>query len=148
MDTAKHNHSLSIHTQLKNETEPDYTDVVDRILMVTAADIVQPLLPFTMLPVLFMAVQTALTYSTVDFLSAASLVIGVKYWYHCPPHDPSPFVPFIAAVLAFAMRMYAAFQDNGQDGSSVYAMGQTDDTEDEQKIALKPSGATADDAKV
>jgi hypothetical protein len=149
MDTAQHNYSLAKENrQIQNETRPEYTDVVDRILMVTSVDIVLPLLPFTMLPALFMAVQTALTYSTVDFLSAASLVIGIKYWYHSPPHDPSPFIPFIAAMLAFGMRVYAAFQDNGNDGSSVYAMSQVEDTDEEQKIALKSSVDATDDAKV
>lgn len=120
-------------------------DVVDRILMVTSMDIAQPLLPFTMLPALFMAVQTALDYSIVDFLSAFSVVIAVKYLCHSPPHDPAPYMPCIAAALALALRMYASFQDNhGEPERSAYTseeLSVVSKDEDEEEEECNVHGA-------
>ena len=91
-------------------------DVVERIVLVTAADIAMPLLPLTMLPVLFMAVQTALLYATVDFLSAAAVIAAAKHLcHHYAGAGSTGFAwPLVAAALAFAARIYASLQEGGR----------------------------------
>jgi len=90
--------------------------VVERIALVTAADIAMPLLPLTMLPALCMAVQTALLYATVDFLSAAAVVAAAKHLCHRYAGAGSTGFawPLLAAALAFAARIYASFQVGGR----------------------------------
>ena len=57
-------------------------DLVDTILLVTAADVAMPLLPVTMLCAIFMAVQCALHYDTSEFLAPLSVVVGAKTLLH------------------------------------------------------------------
>lgn len=111
--------------------------MVDRIMLVTASDIALPLLPFTMLPALFMTVQTVLLYSTADFLSAASLVIAVKYFYHSPSRDAHPFIPCITAGLAFAFRVYAACNDKDAAATSIYSAEMDEDGDTIETHVLK-----------
>jgi hypothetical protein len=103
------------------------TKVVERIILVTAADIAMPLLPLTMFPALCMAVQTALLYATVDFLSAAAVVAAGRHLCHRYAGEGSASFawPLAAAALAFAARIYASFQAGGR-GWELYKDGEKD----------------------
>jgi hypothetical protein len=46
-----------------------------------------PLIPITALSCLFLAIQTGLLHSTVEFLCAATVVAAIKYILNSPPQD-------------------------------------------------------------
>jgi hypothetical protein len=93
-----------------------------------------PLIPITALPCLFLAIQAALLYSTVEFLCAASVVVAVKYILNSPPDDRTPFIPCITAVAALGMFFYAIFQDTDEQSTSAYTLEQEDDDEEQTAV--------------
>jgi hypothetical protein len=98
------------------------TAVVERILLVTAADVAMPLLPLTMYPILFLTVKSVFLYSTVDFLAAASVVAAAKHMCHnhAGAGAASPAWPLVLAAAAFACRIYALVDDGNRDGRELY----------------------------
>lgn len=76
-------------------------------LGLTPAQLVRPLLPLTSGLVLFFAVQSALLYSTVDFLAAGAFVTAAKHFaYRLPQPEAVWAISF--ATVAFVVRLCAS----------------------------------------
>jgi hypothetical protein len=85
-------------------------DLVDTILLVTAADVAMPLLPVTMLCSIFMAVQCALHYDTSEFLAPMSVVVGAKTLIHSlragTGGEPAlACIPLLLALVAISLKV-------------------------------------------
>lgn len=85
-------------------------DLVDTILLVTAADVAMPLLPVTMLCAIFMAVQCALHYDTSEFLAPMSVVVGAKTLIHsigrADGGEPAlACIPLLLSLVAISLKV-------------------------------------------
>ena len=119
------------------------TKVVDRILLVTAADVAMPLLPLTMFPAIYLTVKSAFLFSTVDFLAAFAVVGAGKQILHMRGGGPSPAWPVVFAALAFAARLAASYHDRERDGRELYQ-----ETGGEEKEKLAGKGGNTEEADV
>jgi hypothetical protein len=99
------------------------------------------LAPITALPSLFMAVQSALLYNTVEFLCAASVVAAGKYLAQSPLEDATPFVPAVFAAAALAMFAYSAYHDKSDRNTSLYTL-EHEDGDDEVTISLSDTASS------
>lgn len=104
--SAGENYSFVVHVQ---ETLDD----------VTAADVALPFLPITMLPTLFVVIQTALLYTCVDFLSAFSIVYAAKHFAYNIEEAHAPYVLAFAG-LAFCLRLYTCFSEKDDEENQAY----------------------------
>jgi hypothetical protein len=110
-------------------------DVVDTILLVTAADVAMPLLPVTMLSTLFLAVQCTLHYDTSEFLAPMSAVVAAKALVHNLDSEPGvACIPMLISVAAIALRV--------SDCADYFASAP-----DEAGVKLIPQRATADECE-
>jgi len=100
--------------------------------LVSASDVYVPLLAFNMVPTVFLAVQSTLLYSTADFLATAAVVWAFR---SLALHEASPLavVVFVSASVAYTVRIYACFREDG-DASSVAYTKETEDGEDEDRM--------------
>jgi len=97
------------------------TKVVERLILVTAADVAMPLLPLTMFPVLFLTVKSVFLHSTVDMLTAASFVAAFKHLCHSHGGGAGlkgPAWPLVLAAAAFAWRLYAIYLCGTQESAA------------------------------
>lgn len=99
--------------------------------LVTAADVATPLLCLNMLPTVFLAIQSTLLYSTVDFLSVSAVVAAFKA---LAEREPSTLiiVSFVSASFAFSLRVYACYRDENDKCSVAYAKESEEDEEEDQ----------------
>lgn len=136
---------------LLNATAPQFLASVPlaaraRFLGLTPAQLVRPLLPLTSGLVLFFAVQSALLYSTVDFLAAGAFVSAAKHFAYRLP-QPEAVWAMSFATVAFVVRLCASNACDEEpgpgprtEGSPLSPIGEEDDFDME---ALPPvrSGA-------
>jgi hypothetical protein len=73
------------------------------------------LLPLFCLPVLFFGVQTALLFSTVDFLCALALVLGTKHFV-VATDSPDALLALCFAGIAFLLRLCTCLHRDDVDG--------------------------------
>ena len=99
--------------------------------LVSAADVATPLLCLNMLPTVFLAVQSILLYSTVDFLTVSAVVASFKA---LGDRQPSTLVilGFVASSVAFSARIYACYRDDGDKCSVVYSRECEEDEEEDE----------------
>lgn len=102
--------------------------------LVAAADLAVPLLALNMIPTVFLAIQSTLLYSTVDFLAAAGVAAAFRALWE-DPQGPLTAVAFVAAAVAFSLRIYACFRDEGDRCSVAYTRESEDDEEDQEVLA-------------
>jgi hypothetical protein len=109
-EEANRSHAYSANRSIE-------TKVVERIILVTAADVAMPLLPLTMFPVLFLTVKSVFLHSTVDLLTAASFVAAFKHLCHNQGGGGAkgPAWPLVFAAAAFAWRLYAIYLCGAED---------------------------------
>lgn len=98
-------------------------------------DVFAPLLSLNMLPTVFLAIQSTLLYSTVDFLAAFAAVTAFKS-LALHGGGPLPVVVFVSASVAFSLRIYACFRDES-DGCSVAYSKESEDNPDEDDMLRK-----------
>jgi len=111
------------------------TNETDSERLVTAADVATPLLCLNMLPTVFLAVQSILLYSTVDFMTVAALVTSLKAIAE-RRHSPLMVAAFVCSALAFTARVYACYRDEDDKCSVAYSR-ETEEDEDEDQMLEK-----------
>ncbi len=82
-------------------------------------------LPFLGLPVLFFGVQTALLFSTVDFLCALGLALATKR-FAATPDGPDALLALCFAGLAFLFRLCTCLHRDDVDGRAMCGADQKD----------------------
>lgn len=124
----------TLHTQhaTANATAPAL-DAARRL--VSTFDVFAPLLSLNMLPTVFLAIQSTLLYSTVDFLAAFAAVTAFKSLV-LHGGGALPVVIFVSASIAFSLRIYACFRDES-DGCSVAYTRESEDNPDEDEMLRK-----------
>jgi hypothetical protein len=76
------------------------------------------LLPLLCLPVLFFGVQTALLFSTVDFLAALALALATKRFV-VSGDDPDTLLALCLAGLSFLLRLCTCLHRDDEDGRTM-----------------------------
>lgn len=101
--------------------------------LVTKADVAGPLLCLNMLPTVFLAVQSILLYSTVDFISVAAVISSFRALAG-QGASSLVVVGFVSACVSFAARIYACYRDESDKCSVVYARESEEDEEEDQML--------------
>ena len=122
------------------------SNVVERILLVTSADVAMPLLPLTMFPVLYLTVKSVFLHTTVDLLTAAAFVAAFKRLCHNQNGaDDFGAGSLIFAAGAFAWRLYAiSLCDSEDEAARESYLGAGARDEEQEKLAAP---AADDDEK-
>ena len=109
--------------------------------LVSAADVAAPLLCLNMLPTVFLAIQSALLYSTVDFITVYSVVASFRA---LAEREPGTLViaAFVASSVAFSARVYACYRDESDKCSVAYSRETEED--EEEDIILENMRADVD----
>lgn len=109
--------------------------LVDYARLVSQEDVFVPLLSFSMIPTVFLAIQSTLLYSTADFLAAAAAVAAFRALARGMAQPPL-IVVFVSAAVGFSLRVYACFRDEGDACSVPYAK-ETEDALAEGEVLRK-----------
>jgi hypothetical protein len=118
----------------KNATHHTNSTIVDdNDRLITTADIATPLLCLNMLPTVFLAIQSTLLYSLVDFITVAAVVASFKSLTQQQPNT-WVIIGFVAASLAFSARIYACYRDQDDKCSVVYSRETEEDEEEDEMI--------------
>lgn len=116
-----------------NATLPRFANATASDKLVTAADVAAPLLCINMLPTVFLAIQSTLLYSTVDFVVVAAFVASVKAMAE---YQPTPLLDaaFVSATVALAVRLYACYRDESDKCSVAYTRENEEDEEEDRML--------------
>lgn len=128
--------ALSLSAQKSPSSKPGAQPVAnstDEGRLVTSADVAGPLLCLNMLPTVFLAIQSALLYSTVDLLAVTAVVASFKA---LAEREPGTLLicGFVASSVAFSLRVYACYRDQDDKCSVAYTKESEEDEEEEQML--------------
>ena len=100
-------------------------------------------LPLFCLPVLFFGVQTALLFSTVDFLCALALALATKH-FAAAGDAPDAVLALCFAGVAFLLRLCTCLHRDDEDGRAMCGQPSADEAPPAQalpqKIDIQPPG--------
>ena len=108
-----------------------------RFLGLTPAQIARPLMPFTSGLVLFFAVQSALLYSTVDFLVAGGFVAAAKHFAYRLP-QPEAVWAMSFATGAFVVRLCASSACDEEQGPHGHDIALPTIAEEDSDVEAQP----------
>jgi hypothetical protein len=81
---------------------------------------IYPLLPLTLIPIVFFAVQSALLYSTADFTACVALVAAGKLLVLHGDRAQDAALALCVGGISFMLRVYACCQDEGDKTGFMY----------------------------
>lgn len=116
-----------------NATHHANSTMDDSERLITRADVATPLLCLNMLPTVFLAIQSTLLYSLVDFITVAAVVASFKSLAQ-QQANTWVIIGFVAASLAFSARIYACYRDQDDKCSVVYSRESEEDEEEDEMI--------------
>ncbi len=89
--------------------------------LVTSADIATPILAVIMIFVVFMAIQTTLLYSIVDFMAPAALVTAIRHVTESQSTDSQAIFMLLAGLFSIFCRIYICFDDKDSQIGVLYS---------------------------
>ena len=121
--------------------------IVARVQAIQRSSYLIPLVPLTMLPTVYLAVQSSLLYTTTDFIVCVTFALAVRNLCHYPGVQDSA-AAFALSTCALLARAYICVQDADSDSSRLYSSEEVEGgaTEAPQCDPVSP-GAAEDPTK-
>lgn len=108
--------------------------------LVSSSDVASPILALCMIPCVFLAIQTTLLYSIVDFLAPAAAVAATRHALEAATFQAQDLALVFAGLAALGLRLYNCFCDQDDYAGVLYSSEEDSSSREDAKASHDGSG--------